>query len=215
MRYHYFEEHYKEKKMKLKRFLTAFIVLLLVCSAVAAAAKDRPKAGQRRMPDRQSMQPRTIELPPMGPGMRHGYMEIIDRLAGTDSIKRKYHIENQRVYLDAKQEALDYQEKQQELRRRLFDLARGYDSNPAKNRTEIIDVLEEMQQNQQALQAIQEKAMERIRALHEEERKKIQKAVETEINKLKTDKDEMKRFVEVLQQVLPLAPPRDTPPEEM
>ncbi|MBN2324033.1 MAG: hypothetical protein JXQ30_09875 [Spirochaetes bacterium] len=191
--------------MNLKRiFYTAF-VLVLLCSGTAATAKDRPKPRQ--------CQP--LERHPMQPGTGHGYMEIIDRLAGTDSIKRKYHIENQRVYLDAKQEALDYQEKQQELRRRLFDLARGYDSNPAKNRAEIIDVLEEMQQNQQALEAIQEKAMERIRALHEEERKKIQKAVEAEINKLKTDKDEMKRFVEALQQFFPPPSQMDAPPDDM
>ncbi len=201
--------------MKLKRFVTAGIVLLMVSGAAAAMAKDRPNPGQRQMQDRRPMHPGTAGMPHMEPGMDPGYMGIIDRLSGTDSIKRKYRIEQQRVYLDAKQEALDYHEKQQGLRQRLFELTRDYDSNPAGNRVEIIGVLEKMQQNQRALQTIQERAMERIRSLHDEERKEIDRAVEAEIKKLKSDNEEMKRFVEALQQLLPLAPPWDAPPRDM
>lgn len=201
--------------MKLKRFVTAGFILLLACSAAAATAKDRASGGQHQGPAGRPSQPGMTEMHQDRPGMGPGYMGILDRLAGTGIIKIKYHIEKERVYLDARQEALDHQVEQQELRRKLLGLVRDYDSNRTRNRTAIIGVLERMQRNQRALQAIQEKAMEKIRAIHEQEKKEIERAVTAEIEKLRTSDEEMERFVEALQQRRSLADPWDTPPDDM
>jgi hypothetical protein len=70
-----------------------------------------------------------------------------------------------------------------------------------------------MQQNQQALQTIQEKAMERIRELHEEEKKEVERAVSAKLKQLRTDDEELDRFVGALRRRLSFEEPWDAPLE--
>ncbi len=135
-----------------------------------------------------------------GPGMIHGGMGILGQLAGVDTINRKYLVKIQRVFLDAKQEALNYYEEQLQLREKLFDLTRDYENNPAKNKREIVAVLEKINENQKKMQTIQEGAMEKIRALNSEHKKEIEKAVDAEIKRLSYDEDEMMKFVEIVKE---------------
>lgn len=135
-----------------------------------------------------------------GPGMVHGGMGILGQLAGVDTINRKYQIKIQRVFLDAKQEALNYYDEQQQLREKLFDHTEDYENNPVKNKREIVTVLEKLNDNQKKMQAIQEGAMEKIRAIHQEQKKEIEKAVDAEIKKLSYDEDEMMKFVDLVKE---------------
>ena len=95
------------------------------------------------------------------PGRDMGSVDIVGQLAGIDTIHRKFQLKIQRVFLDAKQEALDYFEAQQDLRKKLFDLTSDYESDPERKRSEIIDLLEELRKNQGKLQEIQERSMKR------------------------------------------------------
>jgi hypothetical protein len=139
----------------------------------------------------------------MSPGMRGENIGILGQLAGIDDIHRKYQFEIQRVFLDAKQEALNFHEEQQNLKEKLFDLIEVYEENSIKNRREIVEILEQLSDNQKKIQAIQEKSMEMIEGLHQEQKKEMEKALEEEINRLSTDEEEMNKFVEMIRRRWP------------
>ncbi|UCB45585.1 MAG: hypothetical protein JSV25_15470 [Spirochaetota bacterium] len=139
----------------------------------------------------------------MGPGMRGGDVGILGQLAGIDEIHRKYQLEMQRVFLDAKQEALSFYEEQQDLREKFFDLINEYEESSVKDRREISDLLKQVRENQKKIQVIQESSMEKINALHQEQKKEMEKALEIEINRLSANAEEMDKFIEMIKQRWP------------
>lgn len=201
--------------MKMKHVVMAMVAALMVLTSAASFAdeKKRVPLPRNRADNPQGMEGVVVQH--RAPERERGGVGIIGQLAGIDTIHRKYQLKIQRVFLDAKQEALDYFEMQQDLRERLFDLTSDYESEPERNRSEIIDLLEELMENQSTLQEIQERSMEKIQALHEQEKKEIEKAMDAEITKLREDREEMERFVEILRERRPFEHLRSGPQRGM
>jgi hypothetical protein len=128
-------------------------------------------------------------------GGRRGEMGIVGQLAGVDVIRQKYQIRIQRVFLDAKEKTIDYREKQRILLDRLFELSRGYEADQLNSKTDIIEILEKIRDNRRNIDAVHEASMDRIRALHEEQKKEIERALDAEMKKLSTDNEEMEKFM--------------------
>ena len=95
---------------------------------------------------------------------------------------------------------------------RLFEFTKDYESSPESSRAAIIDLLEKLRENQSKLQVIQDRSMEKIRALHEQEKEEIEKALDAEIARLRADAEEMEKFVETLKRWRPFGPPHDDRP---
>jgi len=184
-----------------KRRLMLILVSMLVFAVAAAFAQEKgepfypddphPMGGKHLLSQSRAVQH-------MSPGMRGRNIGILDQLAGIDAIHRKYQFEIQRVFLDAKQEALSFHEEQYNLQGKLFDLIEVYEENSVKDRREIVEILERLSENQKKIQAIQEGSMEKIEALHQEQKKEMEKALEAEINRLSADEGEMNKFVEMI-----------------
>ena len=186
-----------------KRPLMLILASMLVFAVTAAFAQEKgePFYPEDTHPTRGKHLPaQSRAVQHMSPGMRGGNIGILGQLAGIDDIHRKYHFEIQRVFLDAKQEALSFHEEQQNLKEKLFDLIEVYEENSVKNRREIVEILEQLSENQKKIQAIQEQSMEKIEGLHQEQKKEMEKALEAEISRLSTDEEEMNKFVEELRE---------------
>ncbi len=189
-----------------KRWLMLILAGMLVFTVTAAFAQEKGELFSLDDPyltkgKHELTQSRAVQH--MSPEMRGGNIGILDQLAGIDDIHRKYQFEIQRVFLDAKKEALSFQEEQHNLKEKLFDLIEVYEENSVKHRREIVEILEQLSENQKKIQAIQERSMEKIEALHQEQKKEMEKALETEINRLSTDEEEMNKFVEMIRQRWP------------
>ena len=192
------------RKRRLMLILASILVFGVTTTAAFAQEKGEPFSPEdphAMMGKYLLAQSRAVQH--MSPGMRGGNIGILDQLAGIDDIHRKYQFEIQRVFLDAKQEALSFHEEQQNLKEKLFDLIEVYEENSVKNRMEIVEVLEQLSENQKKIQAIQESSMEKIEALHQEQKKEMEKALETEIKRLSADEEEMNKFVEMIRRRWP------------
>jgi hypothetical protein len=165
--------------------LPAFFGFSQADEAVPARDEQGLKSRQKQYPDRET-------------GGRRGEMGIVGQLAGVDLIRQKYQIKIQRVFLDAKEKTIDYREKQRALLDRLFELCSGYQTGQPDRNTEIIEILERIRDNRRNIDAVHETSMDRIRALHEEQKKEIERALDAEMKKLSTDNAEMEKFVSMV-----------------
>jgi hypothetical protein len=205
----------KEKNMSRKIIITTVLAGFFLIATAALFADDfdeRPFRGgpQNEEPMHRGGGFRSNPGQYMGPGMRGADIGVLGQIAGIDEIQRKYHLQIQRVFLDAKQEALGLYEEQQNLREKFFDLLDQYEKSSVKDRREIIDAIKQLRENQSKIQVIQERSMEKINALYQEQKKEMEKALDTEINKLGANAEEMDKFVEMIKQRWPydFPPPR-------
>ena len=155
------------------------------------------------------------DLRDWGADARIGEMGILGNLAGMDIIRQKYQIKIQRVFLDAKEQTLAYREEQRALLDRLFELCNDFDNDQAKNKKEILGILEKLRNNRQNIDTIHETAMEKIKALHQEQKKEIEKALDEEMKKLRTDDKEMIKFIETVKNLPPSRRPHHSEPERI
>jgi hypothetical protein len=211
----------KEKKMSRKIIITTILAGFFLLATAALFAQDFDGQPFRGDPPNERPTPRGDALrgnPAQyrRPGLRGGDLGVLGQIAGIDEIHRKYQLQIQRVFLDAKQEALGFYEKQQDLRDKFFDLVDKYKKGSLKERKEIIDVLKQLRENQNKIQVIQERSMEKINTLHQEQKKEMENALESEINKLSANAEEMDKFVEMIKQRWPYDyPPPHRPGRKM
>jgi hypothetical protein len=205
----------KEKNMIRKIIITTVLAGFLLIATAAIFAQDYDERPFRGDPPNEEPMHRGggFRGNPgqyMGPGLRGADIGVLGQIAGIDEIQRKYHLQIQRVFLDAKQEALGLYEEQQNLREKFFDLLDQYENSSVKDRREIIGVIKQLRENQSKIQVIQERSMEKINALYQEQKKEMEKALDTEINKLSANAEEMDKFVEMIKQRWPydFPPPR-------
>jgi hypothetical protein len=142
-----------------------------------------------------------------------GEMGILGYLAGVDVIHEKYQIKIQRIFLDAKEQTLNYREEQRVLLTKLVELSGGYENDQIRFKKEIIGILQKLRSNWSNIDAIHKTSMDKIKALHQEQKKEIEKALDDEMKKLGADDDEMNKFVGIMKQWQPNSRPFIGEPE--
>jgi hypothetical protein len=114
-----------------------------------------------------------------------------------EKIMESYRIKIQRVFLDTKEARINLDSKRKELFGKIKDLAARYQTDKS-GKKDILDATKEVNSIQDQIQGINEKAMEKIRALNEDRKKEINSAREKWLSKLGSDDQEFEKYVNAI-----------------